>query len=283
MKLNQLLNRLSLSLLCTALLYPQRSIGFPQQQSTNSPIHQSTQISPTSVIDPPSTAFISGNLALTTLRSSQHNPAANTISNLHFSKNPADRVVNTNLSPKEVIIGMYRGIRQIENDRGTPRLKAINSGAKTACGLLPATAYCSKNHTIYLVTQDIKMAYKYGDAALAFIIAHEYGHAMQYYYRSMPVNLMNAELQADCLAGYYISSLPTMRFDEQDLEKIYKISKFMGDYHFESSNHHGSPKKRAAAVLTGIGGYMRTKGSGMCNEKNLPQAIDYALEKIPNL
>jgi uncharacterized protein len=282
MKLNQLL-RLSLSVLCTALLYPQRSIGSPQQQSTDPPIHQSTQISPTSAIDPPSTAFNSGNLALTTLSPSKHNPVANTIANIDLSKSSSDREVNSNLSPKEVITIMYQGMRQVEGDRGTPKLKVIKSGVNTACGALSGTGYCPNNHTIYLVTKDIKMAYKYGDAALAFIIAHEYGHAMQFYYRFKPINVMTAELQADCIAGYYTASIPTVQFNGKDLNKIYKVSKFTGDYHFESSNHHGIPKKRAAATLAGIVGYMKTKSHEMCDERYLPQAIDEALEKIPNL
>ena len=282
MKLNQLL-RLSLSVLCTALLYPQRSIGSPQQQSTDPPIHQLSQSSQISTIDPPSTAFALGNLALTTLPPSKHPPAANLIVDLDLAKDSATLPANSNLSPKEVIAGMYQGIRQVNNDRGTPKLKVVKSGVNTVCGALPGTAYCPKNHTIYLVTKDIKMAYKYGDAALAFIIAHEYSHAMQYYFDSIPVNAMNTELQADCVAGFFVGSVPTLKFDEKDLEKIYNISKFLGDYNFEASSHHGIPKKRAAAVLVGIGGYMKNKSSEMCNERNLPQEIDYVLEKFPNL
>jgi uncharacterized protein len=282
MKLNQLI-RLSLSVLCTALLYPQRSIGSPQQQSTDPPIHQSSQSSQISTIDPPSTAFALGNLALTTLPPSKHDPAANTIVDLDLSKDSSAVKANSNLPPKEVIVNMYQGIRQLNSDRGTPQLKVVKSGTNTACGALPGTAYCPNNHTIYLTTKDIKKAYKYGDAALALIIAHEYSHAMQYYYDSMPVNVMNAELQADCMAGFFVSSVPTLQLDEKDLEKIYKYSKFLGDYNFESSNHHGMPKKRAAAVLVGIGGYMRNKSSAMCNERNLPQEIDYVVEKFPNL
>jgi hypothetical protein len=33
-----------------------------------------------------------------------------------------------NLTPKQVIMGMYQGMRQVENDRGTPALKVINRG-----------------------------------------------------------------------------------------------------------------------------------------------------------
>jgi uncharacterized protein len=281
MKINQLLNRLSLSLLCTALLYPQRSIGSPQQQSTNPLIHQSIQISPTSAIDSFSTAF-SGNLALTTLPSSKHDPATNTIAKIDLSNSSSDREVNTNLSPKEVITFMYQGMRQVEGDRGTPRLKIIKSGVNTACGAFSSTGYCPNNHTIYLVTKDIKKYNKYGDAALAFVIAHEYGHAMQSYYRFMPINGMTGELQADCIAGYYTASIPTLQFNGKDLNKIYKVAKFTGDYNF-GTDHHGIPKKRAAAVLAGIAGYMKTKGHEICDERYLPQAIDEALEKIPNL
>ncbi len=48
------------------------------------------------------------------------------------------------------------------------------------------------------------MAYQHGDAALAYIVAHEYAHAMQTAYGFQPRITPISELQADCLAGVYI-------------------------------------------------------------------------------
>jgi uncharacterized protein len=187
------------------------------------------------------------------------------------------------LPPKEVITSMYAGIRDLEGNKGTPGLKVVNAGAAPSpCGTVSSTIYCPSNHTIYITTQDIKMAYKYGDAALAFIIAHEYGHAMQTYGKFMPEGGMMSELQADCLAGYYIGSVKTLRFDETDLRKIEGIAKFLGDYHFESSQHHGTPKQRAAAVFAGFRSQIHKQNPKICKVDLLPQAIQSALQKGPN-
>jgi uncharacterized protein len=186
------------------------------------------------------------------------------------------------LPAREVITSMYRGMRVVSGDQGTPALKMINSNTKTTCGMIRATGYCPINHTVYITPQDVKKYYKYGDAALAFVIAHEYGHAMQEYGKFMPINGMMAELQADCLAGYYIGAVPNINFDKQDLVKIFNVAKSLGDYDFGSSQHHGTPRKRTAAAFAGLVGHLKQKSPAICGEKILPQAIDAALEKVPN-
>lgn len=186
------------------------------------------------------------------------------------------------LPAREVITSMYRGMQAVEKNQGTPTLKMINSNTRTTCGVMRATGYCTKNHTIYITLQDVKKYYNgYGDAALAFVIAHEYGHAMQNYGKFMPINDMTAELQADCLAGYYIGAVPNINFDQTDIVKIFNVAKSIGDYDFGSSGHHGTPRKRTAAAFAGVVGHLKQKSAAICNEKTLPQTIDAVLEKIP--
>ncbi len=186
------------------------------------------------------------------------------------------------LPAREVITLMYRGMKAVEKNRGTPTLKMVNSNTRTSCGVMRNTGYCTKNHTIYLTPQDVKRFYKFGDAALAFVIAHEYGHAMQQYGKFMPINGMMSELQADCLAGYYIGAVPNINFDDNDLVEIFNVSKSLGDYDFGSNQHHGTPRKRTAAAFVGVAGYLKQKSPAICGEEILPQAIDAALEKVPN-
>jgi hypothetical protein len=189
-----------------------------------------------------------------------------------------------NLPAKEIIRAMYEGMRQVEGDRGTPILKITNSGVPSVCGNILGSSYCPGNHTIYLTKQDVRTYYKeYGDAALAFIIGHEYGHSMQKHHSFTPENPTITELQADCLAGYYIGSVRNINFDEKDILKIYNVAKFMGDYNFESNQHHGTPRQRAAAVLVGVAGYMVQKNQSTCSVDKLPKMISNVLKKVPNL
>ena len=63
------------------------------------------------------------------------------------------------------------------------------------------TSYCSTSNTIYIVQNQIAPLYKYfGPAAVAYIIAHEYGHYVQSVF-GIPYVRIVSELQADCLSG----------------------------------------------------------------------------------
>lgn len=170
-----------------------------------------------------------------------------------------------NLSPAEVADGVYRGIQQLHGYQGTPRL-VMNMGdrQRSACGVTRSTHYCARNHTVYITQQDIRAAYQHGDAALAYIIAHEYAHAMQIAYRFMPQNRTAAELQADCLAGAYLATLPNMTLDERDLHEIMTFAYRIGDYARWSQQHHGTPRQRVKAVLTGLQAATKGKGITSC-------------------
>jgi uncharacterized protein len=108
------------------------------------------------------------------------------------------------------------------------------------------------------------MAYQHGDAALAYILAHEYAHAAQIAGRSRLRNITQIELQADCLAGYYMGSMPDVTFDQQDIEEIAGIAFQVGDYEFNNRQHHGTPKERAQAVLSGFQGSQSENGIATC-------------------
>ena len=113
--------------------------------------------------------------------------------------------------PKAVVDGVYSGIQRIHGYEATPRLIwNIREGNPTRCGLIHSSHYCKLDHTVYIMRRDIRMAYRYGDAALAYIIAHEYAHAMQTIHRFPPRNTPLTELQADCLAGVYLGLIPNL-------------------------------------------------------------------------
>lgn len=161
--------------------------------------------------------------------------------------------------PQLVANALVQGIRNLHGDRATPRVRInVPDGRPTPCG--PAqTMYCLRNHTVYVGRRMTREAYRYGDAAYAYMIAHEYGHAMQAAFRFMPRNRTQAELQADCLAGAYLAAVPNLSFDDQDLEEILSFSHAIGDYATHLRDHHGTPQQRVASVSMGLHG-----GVGAC-------------------
>lgn len=163
------------------------------------------------------------------------------------------QTVHAEMDPDRVADLIYAEIQQIHGYRATPRLHLdVRAGrTRSACGRIDGSSYCPRDHSVYITSRDIAMAYQHGDAALAFIIAHEYAHAMQVAFRFMPGRTPMAELQADCLAGVYLGSLPNVSYDRSDMEEIGTLAYRIGDYH-GGRLHHGTPEQRVRAVVRGI-------------------------------
>jgi uncharacterized protein len=169
------------------------------------------------------------------------------------------------LSPEVVVDGVYGGIQQIHGYQATPKLVwNVNQGARGGCGIIRGTHYCRLNHTVYLTRQDIQMAYQHGDAALGYIIAHEYAHAMQSAYDFMPGRTVISELQADCLAGAYLAAIPSLSLDERDIQEIATFAYRVGDHAVWSRQHHGTPTQRVKAVAVGLRSSANGKGLAAC-------------------
>jgi predicted metalloprotease len=65
--------------------------------------------------------------------------------------------------------------------------------------------YCAGSNTIWIdYNQQVGNLAKYGDGAVGFWLAHEFGHAIQIMYGLSPRIVPNMELQADCFAGMYV-------------------------------------------------------------------------------
>jgi predicted metalloprotease len=157
------------------------------------------------------------------------------------------------MEPDRVARLVYAEIQQIHGYRATPELYfGVRPGrTRSSCGRIDGSAYCPADHALFITTRDIGMAYRYGDAALAFIIAHEYAHAMQAAFRFMPGYTALAELQADCLAGVYLGSMPNVSVDRADVNEIGALAYRLGDYTW-GRYHHGTPEQRLRAVVRGI-------------------------------
>jgi uncharacterized protein len=169
------------------------------------------------------------------------------------------------LEPEVVLNAVYQGLGRVDTTRANPKVRwNVRNGASSPCGRIGGSLYCPRNNTIYITQQHIKMAYQYGDAALAYILAHEYAHSVQVMGNSRLRNVTQIELQADCMAGYYMGAMPDVTFDLDDIKEIASIAYQVGDYEYNNRQHHGTPKQRAQAVIAGFQGSQTQNGIAAC-------------------
>ena len=117
-----------------------------------------------------------------------------------------------------------------------------NKNLKTIGG----SSYCAFTNTIYLVKEDVDLFYEINSTSgLLYVLAHEWSHSLQHAWLSDLSNPAR-ELQADCLAGRFISIFDET-IDRNEILKLAKISLHIG------SKYHGTGNQRAYALLTGLG------------------------------
>jgi predicted metalloprotease len=145
-----------------------------------------------------------------------------------------------------------------------PKEAIFDQRIKTGCGPAPADAgpfYCSVDGTIYLPIRFFdQQAERFGDAAVAIVIAHENGHRVQDLLGLFRAPLLSAqiELQADCLAGVWARTVYKRGlFEPGDVEEILGIVHLSGDAQgvpITAQGAHGSSGLRASAYEQGYEG-----------------------------
>jgi hypothetical protein len=138
-----------------------------------------------------------------------------------------------------------------------------------------AAAYCPGDDTIYISQQFASDIYSgaldqalpgssqgygrtMGDFAVAYIVAHEYGHqvqnelgAFQQYGQQLPT--MAFELQADCYAGTWAQSASEAnRLEDGDVQEALDAALAVGDFDAGNPGHHGTPEQRREAWSRGF-------------------------------
>ena len=123
--------------------------------------------------------------------------------------------------------------------------------------------FCAEDNTI---TWDesglLRPIYKrFGDAAAGFLIAHEWGHAMQDLLGLENNHTLPDELQADCFAGsWYQAMIDQGEFGTVQDARIIRLLRSAGDPAGTAANDpdaHGSARQRVAAARFGIDHGMR--------------------------
>lgn len=122
-----------------------------------------------------------------------------------------------------------------------------NHGGRIATDV-GGTSYCPRVNTIYVVQKQLRPFFKhFGPAAIAYVIAHEYGHYMQTVFKfeySQPIS----ELQADCLSGAILGQgAKELGITSRDIINMAQAAYTIG------SDSHGTGAQRAYAVYAGFG------------------------------
>jgi len=138
-----------------------------------------------------------------------------------------------------------------------------------------AAAYCPGDDTIYISQQFASDIYDgsldhalpgssqgygrtAGDFAVAYIVAHEYGHQVQdelglFERYGQQVPTMAFELQADCFAGTWAhSAAADNRLEDGDLQEALDAALAVGDFNANDPGHHGTPEQREEAWRDGF-------------------------------
>jgi predicted metalloprotease len=136
-----------------------------------------------------------------------------------------------------------------------------------------AAFYCSADDTIYVAQQFAADLYRgvaeglpgesaghghaAGDFAVAYVVAHEYAHNLQFelgiFDAGSTASAKPYELQADCFAGTWAHSVyEEGLLQPGDLEEATNAALAVGDFDVSSARHHGTPQERRDAVLAGF-------------------------------
>ena len=138
-----------------------------------------------------------------------------------------------------------------------------------------AAAYCPGDDTIYISQQFASDIYDgsldhalpgssqgygrtAGDFAVAYIVAHEYGHQVQdelglFNAYGDKVPTMAFELQADCFAGTWAHSANEQdQLEDGDLQEALDAVLAVGDFDASNPAHHGTPEQREEAWRAGF-------------------------------
>ena len=110
------------------------------------------------------------------------------------------------------------------------------------------SSYCPRTNTIFLVPEQLRaFEEQFGPATIAYVVAHEFSHAIQTAYE-IRLPSPNHELQADCIAGTMIDKgSEELGITREDTLAMSKVAYSIGD------PTHGTGEQRAYALAVGMG------------------------------
>ncbi|MEU1915393.1 hypothetical protein [Streptomyces massasporeus] len=115
--------------------------------------------------------------------------------------------------------------------------------------------YCSTAEDYVAWDTDLmRFGYRYGDAFVYLVVAHEWGHAIQNRLDT-ELQTVDGELQADCLAGAELEGAAqdgTVVFDSGDVDELHTaLVRDADQTPWTKEGDHGSASERVDAFATG--------------------------------
>jgi predicted metalloprotease len=151
---------------------------------------------------------------------------------------------------------------------------APGATVSTGCGMNAndtSAFYCPTDDTIYigqsfasalydgvangLPGQQAGFGHAAGQFAVAYVVAHEFGHNIQQESGQLAgrMQALPTELNADCLAGTWAHwDYGQGKMDDAGIKQVLDAALAVGDFDFLSPQHHGTPQQRRDALLTGF-------------------------------
>ena len=152
----------------------------------------------------------------------------------------------------------------ISNYYRQPKIKYYDSPIDTGCGQseMNNASYCQADHTIYFdaifFTRLMKGVGEAngsdGDMAIIFVLAHEWGHAVQGMTGTLSSTSILNETNADCTAGAFtLFAYQQGNLEKGDIEEaVYTISNFGDELPFDAPGAHGDPVVRLSMFKRGV-------------------------------
>jgi predicted metalloprotease len=148
------------------------------------------------------------------------------------------------------VVGLYDGTRP-----GAPTCGAETLGPQNAY-------YCRPGDYVAWDVTLMGRAFELGDAFLYYVVAHEWGHAVQARLSAEHQSIAG-ELQADCLAGgalYGAAAAGLLVFEQGDEKEIVNgLTNVADEFAWGDPSHHGNAFQRIEAFNKG-----RTGGVTAC-------------------
>jgi predicted metalloprotease len=186
--------------------------------------------------------------------------------------------ISTTLDRDLASVGTYWGQTLAAEGRPASSVQHtwVAPGAQvgTGCGAPAndtAAFYCPTDDTIYigqafaqalydgvakgLPGQSAGFGHAAGQFAVAYVVAHEYGHNIQQESGQLAgrARALPTELNADCLAGTWAHwAYSNGQMDDNGVKQALDAALAVGDFDFVSPQHHGTPQERRDALLKGF-------------------------------
>jgi uncharacterized protein len=151
----------------------------------------------------------------------------------------------------------------------SPTLRSIDGPMTTGCGDIDPSfspgAYCAADQAVYYST-----AWAPNDPTAEIlwwtVLSHEWGHHIQWQTDTGVTSVLEAELQADCFAGAYLSHAQDAGLVSADaVSMALSLTQSAGDVWFflpDDAPAHGNKAERALAFMTGMNGDLADCGFG---------------------